>query len=55
MKKKTTKKIKLSFNQLFSSKRFRDKYQIDLSKTILGDKLYTVKEAETILDKYFKR
>lgn len=52
---KTENKIenKYSYQQLFSSDKFKKKYQQDLAKVILSDKTYTIQEATDILDKYF--
>ena len=53
--KKRAEDIKYSFNQLFQSNRFKRKYQIDTAKVVLGDKFYSVEEAERILNMYFNK
>ena len=47
--------IKYSYDEIFQSKKFKNKYQRDLAKVVMGDKLYTIKEAEDLLDKYFNK
>lgn len=47
--------VKLTFEQLFESKKFRDNYQYDFSKVVLGKNTYTPKEAENKLKEFFKK
>ena len=47
--------MRLTFEQLFESKRFRDNYQYDFSKIVLGKNTYTPKEAEDKLKEFFKK
>lgn len=52
---KKIKKIKYNYEQLFASKKFNQKYQRDLAKVALGNKLYTIEEATKILDRFFNK
>ena len=49
------KQQKFTFKELFGSKRFKNNYQIDMAKVVLGEKAYTVDEAERILNAFFNK